>query len=205
MRLLVSAKSVSCNAISGRHFRGCRATLAFMLVCLAVFSPAHADSGRFEILTADSRLEEGKWTVDARIDLLLSKEAIAALESGVTLRIQFLYEVNRSRPFWPDETIKDRKQNIELRYLSLSQRYAVHNLSSGEQSSFATLLSALRSMGQPRDFAVIDAAELQPDEDYWFAIRAVLARDSLPGPLQMLAFWRGDFILESEWYRWTLN
>jgi hypothetical protein len=36
-------------------------------------------------------------------------------------------------------------------------------------------------------------------------LRAVLVQEELPGPLQMLAFWRGDFSLESEWYRWTLR
>jgi hypothetical protein len=205
MGFRVVTQTASCNASSGRLVRGYHATLLLILISLIAFPVAYADSGRFEIISADARIEDGTWTVDARMDLLLSKEAIEALESGITLRIEFLYEVNRSRRFWADETVISRKQNIELQYLSLSQRYAVNNLSSGEQSSFATLLSALRSMGYPRNFPLIHAADLKPDADYWFAIRAVLAQDNLPGPLQMLAFWRGDFSLESEWYRWTPN
>jgi len=35
-------------------------------------------------------------------------------------------------------------------------------------------------------------------------VRAVLDTERLPGPLRLLAFWRRDWSLGSEWYRWPL-
>ena len=63
----------------------------------------------------------------------------------------------------------------------------------------------MRYAGQLRDYPLIEVARLEPDARYGLAIRMVLNRETLPGPLQMLAFWRGDFSLESDWFRWTLR
>ena len=123
----------------------------------------------------------------------------------MALTIQFQFEVNKIRRFWPDKQIKSRRLNIELRYLSLSQRYTVHNLMTDEQASYATLYSALRRIGKISGFPVIAADRIDPEGTYRFSLRAVLNRESLPGPLQVLAFWRGDYSLESKWYQWKLK
>jgi len=33
----------------------------------------------------------------------------------------------------------------------------------------------------------------------------VLDQKTLPGPLQVFAFWSGGFSLESDWYEWTVR
>jgi hypothetical protein len=73
------------------------------------------------------------------------------------------------------------------------------------QSSYATLYSALRQIGLLRDYPLVPTELINDDEQYEVGLRAVLVQEDLPGPLQMLAFWRGDFSLESEWYRWNLR
>ncbi|MDP6437665.1 MAG: DUF4390 domain-containing protein [Gammaproteobacteria bacterium] len=181
---------------------GWRATLALGLLFMLMLPGVSAAGGRFEVISASSRLDNNYWLVDARLDLLLSDEAIEALENGVTLRIQLQYEVHRVRRFWVDETVSDKNQNIELQYLSLGQRYVVRDLTRDKQSSYATLYSALRSLSQIKDFYLIKASKLDPEQSYWMSMRVVLDQEELPGPLQMLAFWQGDFSLESEWYKW---
>jgi hypothetical protein len=171
-----------------------------------VLVPANAENaGRFEVVAADYRLEDGMWLADARVDLELSDQALEALRNSVALTIQFQFEVNLSRPFWADKLIESRRMNIELRYLSLSQRYIIRSLGSGEQESYATLYSALRRIGKISNFAIVTADKINPEDTYNVSLRAVLNRETLPGPLQMLAFWRGDYSLESKWYRWKLK
>ena len=175
---------------------------AFGLGVLLWVSPAAAE-GRFEVINAGARQESAGWLVDARIDLQLGEEGLKALQSGVTLRIAFQYEVTRKRRFWPDEIIESHQQEFEVQYLSLSQRYVVRNIDESEINSYATLFSALRYLGQVRDHLLIESL---PDDDprrFEFAVRAVLDWEKLPGPLAVLTFWRGDFSLESDWYRWT--
>ena len=127
------------------------------------------------------------------------------LENGVVLPIQLQLRVNRVRRFWLDGDVASLEQNYQLSYQPLSERYVVKNLNSGEQDSFATLFSALNTMGRVVDLPIIDASLLDPDGTYEIAMRAVLDQNTLPGPLRLIAFWSSGFRLESKWYVWKLS
>ncbi len=177
---------------------------AAVLLLLGVWLQAgSAAEGRFEVINATARLEGNAWLADARVDLVLNDDALQALKNGVTLRIAFQHEVVRLRRFWANEVISTGQLEYELEYLSVSQRYLVRNVADQTVNSYATLFSALRYLGQLRDFRIIDDRLSDDPSRYEFALRAVLDWQKLPGPLAMLTFWRGDFSLESDWYRWT--
>lgn len=178
------------------------AAAALALVLVVPPRPAFADDGRFEIIRLSARVTETGWLVDARVDLELGEDAIAALESGVVLRIRYQYEVERRRRFMTDIRVTQAEQRFDLAYLSLSQRYLVRRLDEGSQQSYATLSSALRYLGQVRDFELRDPNADADDRNYRIAMRAVLERVELPGPLQFFVFWAGDFSQASDWYRW---
>ncbi len=182
--------------------RGSIALPVLLCVTLGWQSSARAEEGHFEVISATSRLADGTWLVDARVDLELSDEALEALQSGIALRIAFQYEVTKSRRFRPDKLTDERQQNFELQYLSLSKRYVVRNVDTQAINSYATLFSALRYLGQVRDFPLVEDTLGGRIKRFTFGMRAVLDWEKLPGPLAMLTFWRGDFSLESDWYRW---
>ena len=195
------------SARNGAARRRFAATL-FTVVMLAVAvrpESVMAQKGRFEVRSAASRLSEGVHLVTARIDYRLSDDALAALESGVTLTIQVQIEVIRRRNFRPDGVVATLKQDYELSYQPLSERFLVRNLNSGDQASFATLFSALNTMGRIVELPVIDDALLDPDGRYDIRLRAVLDQNTLPGPLRLIAFWSEGFRLESDWYTWQLT
>jgi len=178
---------------------------ALLLALLLVAAGSAAAKGKpFEIREASSRLSDGVWFATARVDYQLSDDALEALENGIALTIQLQIEVTRVRRFWTDPKVASLKQNYQLSYQPLSERYVVKNLNSGEQNSFATLFSALNSMGRIVDLPLIDASILEPDAIYELAMRAVLDQDTLPGPLRLIAFWSEGFRLVSDWYRWKL-
>ena len=93
----------------------------------------------------------------------------------------------------------------ELEYLPVSQRYIVRNLNSGEQDSFATLYSALNSLGRVQSLPVIDDALLEGDASYRIRLRALLNTRQYPAPLRLLFFWRDQWQLESDWFEWLLE
>ena len=161
--------------------------------------------GRFDVVRAEARVFDGAWLVDALYDLSLDRDAQQALQNGVPLSIQMQFQVVRKRLLWPDEVVLEKQQSFELRYLVLSQRYVVTYAGTNTQSSYATLYSALRQISQLRDYLLLPTDQLKADGQYDAALRVVLVKEDLPGPLQMLAFWSGDFTLESEWYWWTLK
>ncbi len=161
--------------------------------------------GYFEVRSATTETVDGVHALDARLQLVLSSEALAALESGVTLTIELQLQVIRTRRFLPDDVEAELAVRYELEYSPVSQRYIVRNLNSGDQDSFATLYSALNSLGRVQGLPVIDDALLATDTEYHARLRAMLNTERYPPALRVLFFWRGQWQLQSEWFEWLLE
>ncbi|MDH5621552.1 MAG: DUF4390 domain-containing protein [Gammaproteobacteria bacterium] len=161
--------------------------------------------GYFEVRSASTELINGVHTLDARLQLVLSSEALAALESGVTLTIEMQLQVIRVKKYLVDSVDAELAVRYELEYRPLSQRYIVRNLNSGNQDTFATLYSALNSLGRVQGLPVIDDALLLPDRPYRLRLRAMLNTQQYPATLRLLFFWRGQWQLQSEWLEWSLE
>ncbi len=161
--------------------------------------------GYFEVRSASTQLQDGVHTLDARLQLVLSSEALAALESGVTLTIEMQMQVIRVRRFLIDSIDAELAIRYELEFRPLSQRYIVKNLNSGDQDTFATLYSALNSLGRVQGLPVIDDALLLSDRSYRLRLRAMLNTQQYPATLRLLFFWRGQWQLQSEWFEWLLE
>ena len=162
-------------------------------------------AGYFEVRSASTRQVGGVHTLDARLQLVLSSEALEALSSGVPLVIELQLQLIRDRRFWWDDAEADLAVRFELEYRPLSQRYIVRNTNSGDQDSFATLYSALNNLGRVQGLPVIDDALLEPGDDYRIRLRAMLQTQQYPAPLRLLFFWRSEWQLQSEWYEWLLE
>ena len=196
------------NRPSGRNkyrFVNVAGAIIALFVVLAPMDVANSKDEPFEIRSAETRLFQGVWFATALIDFRLSEEALAALDSGIELTIELQIRLDRVRRFWVDKETAKLEQSFQLSFQPLSERYVVLNLNSGEQNSFATLFSALNSMGRIVDLPIIDASLLDDDEQYEISMRAVLDQNTLPGPIRLLAFWSSGFRLESDWYVWMLN
>ena len=161
--------------------------------------------GFFDIRSASTTLNDGVHELEARLQLILSDEALEALNNGVVLTIELEFEVIRVRGLWLDASDASLTFQYELEYRPLSQRYIVRNLNSGDQDSFSTLYSALNNLGRIQGLPVIDDAILSPGSNYRLRLRARLSTRQYPSALRLLFFWRSQWQLESEWYEWMLE
>jgi hypothetical protein len=161
--------------------------------------------GYFEVRSASSTLIGGVHVLDARLQLVLSNEALDALSSGVALTIELQMQVIRTRRMYLDAVDAELAIRYELEYRPLSQRYIVRNLNSGDQDSFATLYSALNNLGRVQGLPVIDDSLLVSERPYRFRLRAMLNTQQYPAPLRLLLFWRSEWQLQSEWIEWPLE
>jgi len=185
-----------------------RSALAFLAVFFLGSGLAQEPierEGYFEVRSASTESVDGVHRLDARLQLVLSSEALAALESGVTLTIELQLQVIRIRRMLIDSVDAELAVRYELEYRPLSQRYILRNLNSGDQDSFATLYSALNSLGRVQGLPVIDDELLMPDRVYRLRLRAMLNTQQYPAPLRLLFFWRGQWQLQSEWFEWLLE
>ncbi len=161
--------------------------------------------GLFDVRSAETSMVAGVHELDARLQLILSAEALEALNSGVPLTIELNLEVIRIRALWFDDVEAALTVTYELEYRPLSQRYVLRNLNSGDQDSFSTLYSALNNLGRIQALPVIDDALLDPDSAYRMRLRALLSTRQYPAPLRILFFWRSQWQLTSDWYQWNLE
>ena len=185
-----------------------RAVLAAFALLVAGNSVAQGEperEGYFEVRSAATHLVSGVQTLDARLQLVLSSEALAALNSGVPLTFELQLQVIRVRRFYVDSVDAELAIRYELEYRPLSQRYIVRNLNSGDQDSFATLYSALNNLGRVQGLPVIDNSLLESDKTYRVRLRAMLNTQQYPAPLRLLFFWRDQWHLQSEWIEWLLE
>ena len=155
--------------------------------------------------SAGTTLVDGVHRLDARLQLILSSEALEALESGVPLRIELQSQLIRQKRWVPDSTDAELAVEFELEYRPLSQRYVVRSLNSGEQETFATLYSALNHLGRVDQLPLIDDSLLTPGKPYRVRLRALLQTQQYPAPLRLLFFWRSQWQLKSEWFEWSLE
>jgi len=162
-------------------------------------------AGHFEVREANVQLEGGVYYLSAAIEYRLPREARDALRFGVPLRLRIDVQLIANRRWWFDADDAELRQLYQLEYHAVSERYIVANLNSGDQASFGSLFAALDYIGHVEHLPVIDAALLDRDREYDIRLRAALDVEKLPGPLRLLAFWRRDYSLASDWYKWRLQ
>lgn len=193
------------NAVS-RFVRA--AVVASLLTVLGLAGAQDTDverAGYFEVRSATTEMIDGVLTLDARLQLVLSSEALEALDAGVPLTIELQLEMYRQRRFYLDALDVELAVRFELEYRPLSQRYIVRNLNSGNQESFATLYSALNTLGRVQELPIVDKNLLRDDRDYRIRIRALLNTQQYPAPLRFVFFWRNEWQLKSDWFQWQLE
>ena len=120
-------------------FRQALLALVAMLALGTVVAQDNLErEGYFEVRSASTEVIDGVHTLDARLQLVLSSEALRALESGVTLTIELQLQVIRVRGLLPDDVEAELAVRYELEYSPVTQRYIVRNLNPGDQDLLRT-------------------------------------------------------------------
>ena len=176
------------------------------LACLLSPSAARAEplAGPPEVRSAFVSVASGVYQLNAEIGYPANDETAAALRDGVTLSYDLEVTVTRGRRFWTDAQVVAVDLRRELSYHSVSERFVVSDpLKEGDPESFATLGEALEAIGRVQRWPILVAAQV-PQGDCTVNVRASVRRGRLTDALRVLMFWSDDWLLESEWYSWSL-
>jgi hypothetical protein len=168
--------------------------------------PAGADAldGVLEIRSAYVEVERSVFQLHARIAYPMTQTIRNALRDGVTLAFDLDARVSRDRRFWFDATIVDLTLRRELAYHTVSDRYVVRDVRSGDEQSYPTLDEALDQLGRVDGWPILVEPQLADGERYRVSVRAGIRRGRLPASLRALLFWTNDWHRVSEWYSWNL-
>ena len=175
------------------------------VIATAALQPAASAETRLALREVAVAVDESVYELDARLELDLSRDARRAVESGLTLRLNYEIVIDRERRYMPDAEIAALAQRYEVTYHALSQRWLVRNLNTGEQSDFGSLDTALARISELRGLPILDTALLVPGPLYHGRIRAVLDLSTAPDAFGWLLFWADDWSAESDWKTWTLR
>jgi hypothetical protein len=145
------------------------------------------------------------YRLNARIDYRLSPEVEEALSNGVPLTLRVRLEVGKvGRGFWEADPLS-RTLRFQIRYHALTELYRVVDMQTGEEQNFVTQDAALYALGEIGDLPLISQADLLPGEVYRLRLRADLEIESLPLPLQPMAYMDRGWRLTTGWTQWPLQ
>ncbi len=149
--------------------------------------------------------EESAYYLNARIDYRLTPEVEEALSNGVPLILKVQLEVGKVwRDFWEGNPLS-RTLRFQIRYHALTELYRVVNMQTGEEQNFVTQDAALYALGDMGKLPLVSQADLVPGEAYQLRLRADLEIESLPLPLQPLAYLGRGWRLTTGWTQWPLQ
>jgi hypothetical protein len=178
--------------------------LLCVIATLAVPGRAAAQSS-LALFDVAVGVDDGVYELDARLEMRLPDDARKAVESGLTLRLNYEIVIDRVRRYIPDAEVAALVQRNEVTYHALSQRWLVRNLNTGEQNDFGSLDTALARIAELRGLPMIDTTLLPGGPEYQGRIRAVLDLSTAPDAFGWLLFWADDWSAESDWKTWTLR
>jgi hypothetical protein len=186
-----------------------RSPFVLALVATILLAPregVRADplDGVLEVRSAYVDVDHSVFQLHARIEYPMTPAIRAALRDGVTLTFDLDTRVIRERHLWFDATVVDLTLRRELAYHTVSDRYMVRDVRTGDQQSFPTLDGALEFLGTVDNWPVLVEPQIADGERYRISVRAGIRRGRLPASLRLLLFWKDDWHRVSEWYTWSL-
>jgi len=174
--------------------------LVFTL-CLLVAAAAHADT--IVVNSAELRLEEDEYVLNAQFEVAINPTLEEALQNGVSLYFVLEFDLGRPRWYWMDEKVVQMSIPYRVTYSPLTRQYRVASGLLGQQFNSLSEVEHLLSRVVSRP--VIGKDALIKGVRYDAAVRLRLDVAQLPKPFQINALASRDWSLQSDWYRWTLT
>lgn len=176
--------------------------LIALALCMGVLAGGAAQAGEIELRNIELTVtDDGGTALVADLAFDFSARLEEAVGKGLTLHFVAEFELTRPRWYWFDEKVVQARHTWRLTYHALTRQY---RLSTGVlHQSFASLDEALRVLARIRHWQVAERERLTPGETLEAALRVRLDISQLPKPFQVEALANKDWLLASDWKRWT--
>lgn len=156
-----------------------------------------------EVKSAELRLVNDAYELNADIAVNLQKNLEDALRKGLILHFRTEFELSRPRSWWFAESIAEAERTSILSYHLLLRRYYLET--NYQLKTYDTLGEALAALGHIEGWQVADKNQLKPKETYRGELRLRLDLSQLPKPIQINALAGGKWKAEGEWYEWKIE
>ncbi len=141
--------------------------------------------------------------LDAQFAIELSSGAEEAVQNSVPLLFELQVQVVEAHTWLWDSVVIEITERRLLQYHALSESYQVKDLNAGTQGNYRRLDDALRAAGKISNLLLTDQS-LDRGPTYSIRLRGSLDVESLPTPVQLIAYISSDWSMVSKWYKWQL-
>jgi len=176
--------------------------LALVLLGMAFVAHTSAAEG-IQVKSAELKLNNDAYELNAEIAISLSKNLEDALKKGLVLHFQTEFELSRLRSWWFNESVTEASRASILSYHLLLRRYYLET--NYQLKTYDTLNEALAALGHIEGWPVAERKLLKPKQPYKGELRLRLNVSQLPKPLQINALSGVKWEAEGEWYQWTFE
>ncbi len=130
-----------------------------------------------------------------------TREMLEGVNNGIPITFTFYVRLDQRRSLLPDREVVSLSFDHTLTYDNLKEEYQVTLPGAGNQPFVSSSLKdAKRMMSQVNGFRVASLASLKPDVSYSLAIKASLARRTLPLNFQYIVPFWNLWNFETDWY-----
>jgi len=174
-----------------------RFLLLFSLLCpVAAIANSEPEIRYAELVPADDQ-----YVMNADISLELNSRLEEVIVHGIPLHFVAECVITRSRWYWWDEKIVEKRLAFRITYQPLTQTFRLSVGSLGQ--NFDQLADAVGAMKRLRNWGIVERARLTPGESYNVALRFRLDTNQLPKPFQVTAIGSRDWDVATTWSSWT--
>ncbi len=179
-----------------------RVLARIVLVALVLAVPA-ARADTIAVRSAEVRVEEDGYYLNAEFELSINPTLEEALHKGVPLYFVLEFELTRPRWYWFDDKVLVYSTQYRVSYTPLTRQYRVASGLLG--LTFDSIDEVQRFLSRVTSRQVARRDQLPKGVRLEAAVRLRLDTNQLPKPFQVNALASREWSLQSDWYRWTFD
>lgn len=177
----------------------------FVLIFFILFAKcAWSTEYTANIREVNVKLNKNIYQLNAKINYKLSPISKEAIQKGISLTWVIIIKLQQQGFFW-DSTLKTIKMDYQIQNHALLNLYSVKKATDGTTTLFSTLAAALNSISNIHNLTVIERQLIDPNKQYYLALKVLFNREKLPVPLRPMSYFNSDWALSSPWSIWQLQ
>lgn len=171
-------------------------------ILVLLVSSTQVQAGSIDIRETRVWLQGEAYQLDADLLYKPDEEVMEAMNNGIPVVFRVSIAVKEKSFF--SRRLAERDIDYAVRYRPLAAFYEVSS-SEGVNRTFVSRSALFSYLGEVRGLNLVDLGELDPEVEYNYFVKAELDIESLPLPMQAMAWFSSVWKLSSGWGEWPLN
>lgn len=171
---------------------------SFMLILIFASYNSYAEN---HVITINITENEDSITITPQLSFKTSDEIKEAIDNGIRIQIIAKGQISEPQSWWFDQTINNKKINLEISYFTLGKLYIVKNKDTGEQLGFNDYEQLWEEFEKLMTFKYTKFNR----ENKWFKMRIMLDKGALPTAMQLPVLFNSHWDINTPWYQQSVD